>query len=350
MQAGGNILGQGVFGCTFDPAPRCAGGPVFKKIDGLPAVGKLTSEDTTSELAIGKAIMALPMASVYFALPSAGCIPAMPIADPDVKDCRVISESGEGAKFSLLIMPDGGQQLLKYALNLPRLASNYKRIFVHLLEGGVIYQNAGYVHNDIHMGNVVVDNAGVARYIDFGLAFKLNDVKVWEDGNLGVRFKPKFIWQAPEIHAWRMMLNHIPLDEGSRQLKANNPEYAKMEHQFPTRRPLSFVLADLFRESPFFENRDGGGLVRKYGKRFDCWRLGLCMWMLWDDMLHWSAFTGTRLYAERELFRKVLGGMTEFDPEKRMSMAEALRLLDPNNKLPRAPPLANLIVPLRGAQ
>jgi hypothetical protein len=333
MQTGGRLLGQGVFGCTFEPVPFCAGGSVFKKIGGLPAVGKVTSEDASAELAIGKAIMALPMASAYFALPSAGCRPALPIADPDIKDCRVMSESGEGTKFSMLIMPDAGQQLIKYGLNMQRLAANYKRIFVHLLEGAIIYQNAGYVHNDIHMGNILVDDGGVARYIDYGLAFNIQSVKVWEDANLGVRFKPKYIWQAPEIHAWRMMLNNVRLDEGVRQLKEINPEYAKMEHQYPTRKSLVGAIDDLFTKSPLFAGRDGGAMVRKYGKRFDCWRLGLCMWFLWDDLLHWSSLKETGLYAERELIRKVLGGMTDFDVDTRMTMVEALRLLDPNNKL-----------------
>jgi hypothetical protein len=337
MQSGGRLLGQGVFGCTFEPAPRCAGGKVFKKIGDLPAVGKITSEDSAAELAIGKAIMALPLASSYFALPSAGCSPSLPINDPDVKDCSVITESGEGTKFSMLIMPTAGEQLIKYVANTSRLAANYKRIFIHLLEGAVIYQGAGYVHNDIHMGNVLVDDKGVARYIDFGLAFNVSDVKVWEDSNLGTQFRPKYIWQAPEVHAWRMVLNGVRVAEGVRQLREINQEYKLMEHQFPTRKPALTALADLLTTSKLVAKRDGGAFVREYGKRFDSWRIGLCMWFLWNDMLHWQPFVKTQAYEERELFRKVLGGMTDFDPRTRFTVGEALRLMDPKNRLVATP-------------
>jgi len=333
MQSGGRLLGQGVYGCTFEPAPRCAGGKVFKTIGDLPAVGKITSEDSAAELAIGKAIMALPLASSYFALPSAGCTPSLPVNDPDVKDCRVITESGEGTKFSMLLMPTAGEQLIKYAANMSRLAENYKRIFTHLLEGAVIYQDAGYVHNDIHMGNVLVDDKGVARYIDFGLAFRVSDVKAWGDSNLGTQFRPQYIWQAPEVHAWRMVLNGVRVVDGVRQLKEVNPEYTVMEHHFPTRKLALTALADLLTTSKLVAKRDGGAFVREYGKRFDSWRIGLCMWFFWNDMLQWLPFSQTKAYEERELFRKVLGGLTDFDPRTRLTVGEALRMLDPKNRL-----------------
>ena len=332
-QSGGSLLGQGVYGCTFEPAPRCAGGSVFKKISGLPAVGKITTEDDGEELGIGKEIMALPLASQYFALPSKSCTPQMPIMDPDAQGCSIINESREGTKYSMLIMPAAGQQLIKYGLNLVRLATNYKRIFIHLLEGAIIYQSAGYVHNDIHMGNILVDDVGVARYIDFGIAFHLADVKEWEDANLSTRFRPKFVWQAPEIHAWRMMLNRVRIADGVAQLKEMNPEYSSLEHQFPTRMSAVDSLTDLLATSKAVATKDGGAFLRAYGNRIDSWRLGLCMWFLWTDMLKQSSFVQTPLYGERELVRKVLGGLTDFDPRTRWGMKEALRLLDPNNRL-----------------
>ena len=295
-------------------------------------MGKITSEDDSDELAIGKAIMALPLAGQYFALPSAGCRPQMPIIDPEAKGCRVITESGEGTKFSMLIMPDGGQQLLKYGLDLQRLAANFKRIFIHLLEGAVIYHKAGYVHNDIHMGNILMDDAGVARYIDFGLAFRMADVKRWDDANLGTRFRPKYVWQAPEIHAWRMVLNGVRLADGVRQLKEINPEYGKLEHQYPTRKNAVTALADLLTSSKEVARRDGVEFIRKYGTRFDAWRIGLCMWFLWEDLLAWNPFVQTAIYRERELIRRALGGLTDFDPRKRLTVGAALAVLDPNNR------------------
>jgi hypothetical protein len=337
MQVGGRLLGQGVYGCTFDPAPRCAGGSVFKTISGLPAVGKVTSEDIADELGVGKEIMALPMAKQYFALPSVGCkLSSDGVNDPDANKCRVITESGEGTTFSMLIMPAAGEQLLKWSLNLPRLAEDYRRGFVHLLEGMIIYQRAGFVHNDIHMGNVLVDEVGVARFIDFGLAFKVEDVKVWEDSNLGTRFRPKYIWQAPEVHTWRMVKNGVRVVDGVKQMRDINAELGRIEHQFPNRVPADVALSNLVKTSPEFVNMDGVGFIRRFGKKFDSWRIGLLMWMLWDDLLHWSGFMLTDTWRQRDVFRRVLGGLTDFDPQSRLTATEALRILDPANRLASA--------------
>ena len=322
IQTGGRYLGQGVSGCTFVPAPRCAGESVFVKSD-TEIAGKLTSDNITDELKIGKAIMALPLAKQYFALPTAGCRAAMPITDPDVKHCRVITEAGEGTKFSVLLMPMGGIQLGKYAQDHERLASHYIRILIHLLEGAVIYQNAGYVHNDIKGDNILVDGHNVARFIDFGLAFRLSDIKVWDDANLGRRFRPEYGAQPPEIHAWRMQLNKIRIADGVQQLMNIHREYEQLEHAFPQRKDAIMAIVDFMDANRL----RGGEFVRTYGKGFDSWRIGLCMWKLWYALMQWSPIRDTALYENREIVRKVLGGLTEFDPRKRLSVGDALRLI-----------------------
>ena len=319
MQTGGKLLGQGVFGCTFDPAPRCADGQEFKTISGLPAVGKITDEDSSQELAIGKAIMALPRAADYFALPTESCDPAMPVRDPDIYRCKIIEKTDD---FSMLVMPMAGRQLAKYGADLQHLAKTYKRIFIHMLEGAVIYQNAGYVHNDIHMGNVLVDAKDVARYIDVGAAFKVDDIKSWRDARLGTEFRSALLWQPPEVHGWRMVMSDVSIGRGVKKLKEVNPEYAMLEHQYHRS-----LYHDVARFMSSIRLNDEVGFIKVYGKRFDSWRIGICMWMLWDDMLRWTGFMDTPLYEERHLIRKVLHGMTEFDPRNRLTVGQALATL-----------------------
>jgi hypothetical protein len=330
-QVGGRLLGQGVYGCTFDPAPRCANKAVFSKISGLPAVGKITTEDGDSELKIGRAIMALPLASAYFALPTKHCAPQMPVQDSDAQSCEILTKAPSDSEFSMLIMPLAGRPLIKYGVDLDRLATNFKRIFIHLLEGALIYQNAGYVHNDIHLANILVDDMNVARYIDFGLAFKISDVKVWEDANLGTTFKPEYVWQAPEVHGLRMIKNGIRIEDGVQRLKEQNPEYRQMENRYPTRRSCVAALTDLF----ISYKGDSASFIRTYAKQFDAWRIGLSMWFLWDDLLQNPLFVKTGLYSERDLLRAVTGGLTDFDPRVRLTVAGALRMLDPGNRIAR---------------
>jgi len=336
-QSGGRLLGQGVYGCTFEPAPRCAGGQVFSRIQGLPAVGKVTVENPKDEVTLGRAIMALPLAKQYFALPTETCKPAYPIADDQEARCEFLDDDEtKPADLAMMVLPMAGQTLFKWALDLPRLAANYRRVFIHLLEGMVIYQEAGYVHNDIHMDNVLVDSAGVARYIDFGLGFKVADVRIWSDANLGTQFKPKYVWQAPEIHLWRMLLNGVSVADGVARLKELNPEYGKLEHQYPARKTAVTALTELANTSSSIRRKDGGAFVRAYGKRVDSWRSGLCMWMLWQDLLIGSGFRETPLWEQREEIRRVGGGLTRFDPRERITAQQALADLDPRNRLLQA--------------
>jgi serine/threonine protein kinase len=322
-QVGGRLLGRGVFGCTFEPAPPCAGGRVFKEIDGAPAVGKVTVEDPDDELVVGRAIMSLPLAKQYFALPTAGCTPVTPVNDPDVKRCGIITDRGEKTTLSMLLMPTGGSPLSRVIeADKPWLASHFVRLFVHLLEGMQIYHEAGFVHNDIHDGNILVDSRGVARYIDFGLAFRLDAVKRWEDSNIGRSFRPKYVWTPPEVHAMRMYFSGVSTAAGVAELFRINPDYGVMERMFPKRERCVDVLTRFM----MGERKTGGvKFLQEYGKRFDWWRIGFCMFVVWTDLLTWSGFWDTPLYRlQRDRVLAVIGGMTEWDPRLRWSPARAL--------------------------
>ena len=342
-QIGGRLLGQGVYGCTFDPAPRCAGGSVFKTVQGMPAVGKVTVEDVGHELAIGRDLGRLPLAGQYFAGATTACRPELPIRDPDAASCGIVKEATDGTTFTSLVMPLAGVALLKKSQDLAWVAANFERMFIHLLEGLVILQRAGYVHNDIHMGNVLIDDRGVARYIDFGLSYRVVDIKAWEDANLGRQFRPKHVWQSPEIHCWRMRLAGQRLVDGIGELRKFNEEYRQLEHQFPTRKTAEAALVAFFTEDKTAARRDEVGFLRAYGARADWWRLGLCMWMLWVDLLGWGAIRQSAVWEHRDRIRAALNGLTQFDPRDRMAPEDALRLLDPNSRfVPASAPTTTL--------
>jgi hypothetical protein len=347
-QEGGKLLGKGVYGCTFYPAPRCAGGSVFRKEQGDPVVGKVVTGDVTNEYEIGRKIMSLPMARQYFSLPTRKCeanVDALLQEEPNADQCPILKDAAEmptvlrgfasPEDYTVLAMSDSGTSLSSWAgKNMLRLADNYERIFVHLLEGMILYQSAGYVHNDIHHGNVLVDARNVARYIDFGSAFYLPAAKDFESANLSRRFRPEILWQAPEIHAWRMLINGIRLVDAMEQISAHSPEFAQLEGQFPGREREIDALANLLQGEPTIRSGDFGAFLQKYGFAIDWWRIGLSMWLLWDDLLHWPGIKQTTLWQQRrDVIRRVLGGMTEFDCRKRMSAKEALSLLDPRNRM-----------------
>lgn len=347
-QKAGALLGEGKSGCTFSPAPKCADGSRFAE----GSVAKLVREDFREELSLGRMIMALPAASAYFAAPVNSCKPTEPINDPDESKCRHLTEAEEISvgPLTLLEMPNAGITLELYTRNLPALIVNYKRIFIHLLEGAIVLHSAGFVHNDIHSSNIMVDRLGVARLIDFGRAFKISRVRSWDDVELSQRFDPKFIQHSPEIQAWTMLRAGLPALTGINEVFSKNErDFTTLQRRFPHRIPLETTMLEFIRTDPLLESRYrairagdkqkahsiGGDFIRKWGPGFDCWRLGLAMFWIWEErMMVWMRFKETSLFREdRDRIYRTLEGLTEFDPNKRSSMKKALSILDPGNRM-----------------
>ena len=129
-----------------------------------------------------------------------------------------------------------------------------------------------------------------------------------------------------------MLITGIRVGDGVKLLYSQNPEYRQMERLFPTRKTCEASLISLL--ASFKGSR--GEFARTFGRQFDAWRIGLCMWFMWDDLLQSFTFDfkNSALYSqEGELLRKVMGGLTDFDPRTRLTMAAALRMLDPNNRI-----------------
>jgi serine/threonine protein kinase len=335
---GGALLGQGVSGCTFDHVPKCATGSTTKSVAGLSAVGKVAL-DVDDELRVGKAIMSLPLAANYFALPTSACTPKIPIEDPDIGDCDIIndledenSESRVSEQYlKTLVMPNAGRTIGQWSRNHEVLAANFVRVWRHLLEGMMIYQKAGYIHNDIHDHNVMVDDNAVARYIDFGLAYQPANVTTMASASLGKVFKPKYTWHAPEIQAWRMVLSNtrpVSVEEivrdGIKQFETR--DYERLEQQFPGRLSAVQALTKYINATkPQLESDDFGTIARKYGVKFDVWRLGLIMWKLWDKLLTWKSLGGSHpIFEKSDKISHVLDGMTDFDVTTRFTPEEAM--------------------------
>lgn len=267
----------------------------------------------SEEAAIGQTLMRLPRAADYFAVPTAVCTPTLPITDPDAGRCPVLRRKNKEGALTLARMPDAGMPLSRWAKRITE--PELERLTRHLLKGMVLYQSAGIVHNDIHWGNVLVDRAGVGRYIDFGQSYRLTDLKVWEDMRLGARFRSEYIWMAPELQALRIRAAGGGAAPAADRLYAKTPEYRQLETEYPGRRSLRTVLQEFpgrvdDEEAVLAYMRRGGAL------RIDWWRLGVCLWTLWRKTGRASA-----------ALRQVIGGLTEFDPTVRMSPAAGLRLL-----------------------
>jgi hypothetical protein len=189
----------------------------------------------------------------------------------------------------------------------------------------------------------------VARYIDYGRTFKINEVRKWDDVNLSKRFDPTYWGHPPELHAWAMVRAGIQPAVGIQRMLDERREYYTLQSRFPGRFPLETAVLEFVQANPILKKRRdalrvgdnegvskaGGEFIRAYGKGFDLWRIGLVLFWLWDEnLLHWLGFQRTRLYMEdRVPIMRALAGLTEYNPDKRISAKTALSILDPGNRL-----------------
>ena len=322
-QKGGRFVGKGAYGCSFTPAPRCASGKVYASSNEKETLGKIVYDDVRDEYVISKIVMELPDASMFYAAPTRSCTPATPIDDPEAAKCALRSMKGDPI---MLVMPYAGEPLVSWSLNLVSLAQNLVPMMRHLLKGIQLYQGADIVHNDIHMGNIVVDKAAVARFIDFGLAFRKSKVHGFEEAHHNREFSPRLIWHPPEVQAMRISLGGLRMEESVAKIKEENPDLVTVESQFPQRRSGS-LLAAMTRFARVHHSLSYGAFVRQYGFAFDCWRIGLCFWYMWDDLLGWSGIQFMPVWAHRDAIRAVISGLTDFDPRSRLTVDAALALL-----------------------
>jgi hypothetical protein len=323
-QKGGKFVGKGAYGCSFTPAPPCASGKKYTSgLAGTPTLGKIVYEDVGDEYAVSKIVMGLPNAVDYFAAPTRSCAPSLPIDDPEASKCSLKKMTGSPI---MLIMPYAGDPLVSWSTNLVALAKNLVPMMRHLLKGIQLYQGADIVHNDIHMGNIVVDKVGITRFIDFGLAFQKSKVRGFEEAHHNRDFSPRLIWHPPEVQAMRIALGGLRMEESVDEMEEENPDLVKIASQFPARRSGS-LLAAMTRFAGSHSSLSYGAFVRQYGFAFDCWRIGLCFWYMWDDLLDWSGLQFMPVWAHREAIRAVISGLTDFDPRSRMTITDAFARL-----------------------
>lgn len=300
-QVGGSLLGKGSYACTFSPVPQCDGGSA-----GGGTVAKVSVQDMTAEVATGRTLMSLNggRGRDYFALPTTSCRPRLPIADPDADKCHVLKKN---KPLTMAAMPNAGTSLTAWS-HKELTPARLQAVLTHVLRGMVMYQRAGFVHNDIHGGNIMIGNDGVARYIDFGQGFLPAALRTWEDLNLGRRFAAEYVWLAPELHAIRG-------DRGAiARLYAKVPEFKQLEAAFPDRQGFRDMM------TAFRVPADPVSYMRTHAFKIDWWRLGVTIWQLWRRIRSRTGGEGTSL-------DRVIGGLTEFDPARRMSPAAALRAL-----------------------
>lgn len=187
---GGKVIASGGYGCVFDPALKCEGTSKREKNK----ISKLMTErhavQEYEEInSIKEKLDSIPNYQDYFLLYDATlCRPSkLTATDLSAFDdkCTALPKDNITKKnintkldeVMALNIPNGGLPVDDYIYSdgsFQKIYNVHKQL-VKLLKNGIIPMNNKHIyHNDIKDSNVLIDNSGKARLIDWGLTVEYN--------------------------------------------------------------------------------------------------------------------------------------------------------------------------------
>jgi serine/threonine protein kinase len=206
---GGRYIGQGSYGCVFEPALKCMG----EKTRRANSISKLMYKKNADEEYQQKNLLeSLNSQQKYFIYPCAMCAPSLPFSSNNHVDKCFLSRDRKNPEnlknedklinqpneMRLLQATAGGVNLLEVNLHRSMIYPLFKS-FNNLFEGLIKLHKAGITHNDVKPMNIVTKEkhgAWTTRLIDFGQAFKTN---TYPEIAEKYSFESNYPWWGPEM-------------------------------------------------------------------------------------------------------------------------------------------------------
>jgi len=332
MQQGGELLGQGSYGCAFDPPLDCK-----RELTTKMNVGKITSiSEAHREYSMSLALEELPYSEEYFVLIKDSCIPKARSnqKDKSLSKCKTL----EGVKLPSriqLLMPFGGKPLAQIQFNSP---GELYLLGKKLLEAGTLLLLGGVVHADIHGSNIVVDSTGNIKIIDLGKSWSVNSLN--EENVPNYYFNPRPPATPPEENVISAV--NIDMDLDLAMAKITDEKLALGLIYKITGQPIASQLNGLktfIKSSQAFRKKNWLSYYKIYWKKFDAWGFGSVLLVFYINNLMSHNSSDSR----NELWQKCILGLCEIDPGKRLDASEALELWAPDSKILQIPEVQEML-------
>ena len=326
---GGALLGQGVYGCAFTPPLKCKGKPLNPKNIVERKVGKLTRDfDAYWESTISDHLRQNPLAPNYFILTEAVCQPDVRSeqTEPDLDKCEFI-EGKRVTGFKQISMSFGGTPL--YSANLRPDRFDFFAFTKHLLEAGAILLLSGIQHGDLHTANILVDEYNVPRIIDFGVAMFPNTLT--QDLLQFYAHQPDFQYyqEPPEFSLFWALQAGLTDDDLPEQVVKGKKIFKDLQTLLGVSNTRSATELEIFAQSSqALQTKNGVKLYQTYWPQYDAWSIGVALVGVLKRLSMFHEFQFNQSYAKNKVvLDKVMKGLTEANPMKRLDAIEALNEL-----------------------
>lgn len=344
-QVGGKFLGSGSYGCTFMPPLLCKGEKSLEQKENLVTKIVPKTSDIISEIEIAKILRTIPLSTNYFiySIDNEPCTPAPESQQrttsgkqrADLFACDKLQSKGTLSYFYMYRMPYGG-----VGIRSNEARFNYWRLGKHLLEGLSLLLVNGIVHNDLHSGNIVIDESQVPRIFDWGLAnFGPNASKEDLESIISQPFAVRYKQQPPELHLFVRAYESGSIDEAMDRIITGRQTTASwIQEILGVDREMILEQFNTFRRRTLYlEKRlDFQAYWKIHWPKIDSWSLGVILLKLAYDLnkRQKPLFENPFYIDKKDKIINCLRGMCNFNCFERMNVIQALAVWDsPNNPI-----------------
>jgi hypothetical protein len=344
-QSGGRLVGQGVLGCIFSPALKCKNTKVRHYPDTVGKVSK--SSETVKEVYVERIFSKNPLSKKYLILPKADtlCKELKPIrgqTEPDIMKCNVINPASDKAEPYLKLwqyeMDFGGVPLYKkiptQIAHLPAKFDFFK-FMLQMLEIGTFLALNGFVHNDLHEGNLLVDKAFNTRLIDFNRSFAVQQINKTIVESMFAYFEPELGQIPPEISAIDGINSGYTIWEITEAIRNKKPAIRLVEQILGiTKTAQMNEFRNFFSSSPTMRTNNWIKFYKLYWPAIDAWGFGHILIKVLSKLHSLKTFYDTPEWSSKKfIIKPIIRGLLRTSARERIDCVEALSMYDPTNKL-----------------
>ena len=338
---GGNVIGQGTYGCAVVPPLLCKGRARHERKEkstsrkNKKSVGKVTlMMDAETEIYISKLLRKEKLWKNYFVLPELDtCEPVETNRSENWDSCGITSQYKPN-QLRQLVSDFGGKSFSTLSgLNLRPGVFDFFYFMRHTIEACALLTLNHIVHYDLHRANILVDSLGVPRLLDFGMAFNAEEITEKTLSDRWKQYDPKYDSEPPEITVITGIRKGMSLDAAIKDCVYGKPVFKTYELIFGIpREKLAGDFSRFLRNSKSFEKHEWVQFFQIYWPGFDSFALGAALLHILQTQLTWPSFVQSEEWQSKESrIYDVLKRMIEINPSERFDCVEALALLDPEN-------------------
>ena len=324
---GGRILGQGTYGCIFQPVLKCRS-KKGKKGQDSSMVGKITSKgDAENEIKIANMLNNLPDYSKYVIISTGEiCIPKKKQEEKDINQCKFSSQVPI-QESRQIIMPWGGYPLSR--INLDPYVFNFYKFMEEILACGTFLVLNDICHFDIYGQNMLFDSKNTPKLIDFGFSFQPSKLTLDDLPSRWRQLGLDYDTESPEISLiLAAHLKYNPNDIIYKLGKVNPVVHRLMVLCNVDVDSWKAGLSQWANESNSFKNHDWLTCWKVYWPGFDAWAIGAVILQVLEIQSSLPAFLETNTWKEKgSKIKSIIVGLCKPHPAQRLDCAEALSLL-----------------------